>query len=464
MKKYLLISLGLLMLVACGKPKDANQAETIQKKSVKLYEVKVENLSAEITGNGNFEPVKEAEHTAVAADIIKVNHKNGDRVKAGDVIVVLSDKTIEATYQSAKANYLKAESDYNKALKFSEAEEKNSYVSAQSSMISAKESYEKAKRGNNKEDISTAEANVATAKQSYEQAKFNYDKYQKLYNEKLISQAEFIQYKTTYTQAKSSLDSAQNTLVTVKRGSDAEDLRSLEAQYNLAKSNYALASKNVNEKVWNNNITTYKASYLSAKANYDLAKKEYDDLTVRAKIDGVISGLTVKPYEKTSGTGVLFYVIEDKSMEISLGLNASEINKINMDSKVELYIDELKQSFVGKVVEISPAADATTKKFMIKVSMENIDNIVKKGMYAKVNIAGIPKDMMVVPKKAVVVKSLYKYVFLNSNGVAKQVKVELGAESGDYQEIITNEIKKGDKIVIDGQYLLQDNDSLEEVK
>lgn len=72
--------------------------------------------------------------------------------------------------------------------------------------------------------------------------------------------------------------------------------------------------------------------------------------------------------------------------------------------------------------------------------------------------------MMVVPKKAVVVKSLYKYVFLNSNGVAKQVKVELGAESGDYQEIITNEIKKGDKIVIDGQYLLQDNDSLEEVK
>ena len=32
------------------------------------------------------------------------------------------------------------------------------------------------------------------------------------------------------------------------------------------------------------------------------------------------------------------------------------------------------------------------------------------------------------------------------------------------QEILSDEIKTGDKIVIDGQYLLQDNDRVEEVK
>jgi hypothetical protein len=40
----------------------------------------------------------------------------------------------------------------------------------------------------------------------------------------------------------------------------------------------------------------------------------------------------------------------------------------------------------------------------------------------------------------------------------------VGSSSGIYQEIISEEIKQGDKIVIDGQYLLQDNDLIEEVK
>lgn len=450
------------MVFACGKPK---QEETVvTKKSVKTQVVKNENLNEVITGNGNFEPVNQAEHTAVAADVVKVNFKNGDRVKAGDVVVVLYDKSIKANYESAKANLMKAESDYNKSKKFSEAEEKNNYEGYKASMISAKEALDKAKRGNNTEDINIGKANVEKAQKSYEQAKFNYDKNKKLYEEKLISQSTFLNVETEYAQAKASLDSAKNTLVTIERGADAEDIRTLEANYNRAKSNYELATKNVKEKIWTNNITSYEANYLSAKANYELAKKEYDDLTVKAKIGGVVANLSVKANEKTSGTGVLFYVIEDKEMEVALGLNASEITKISIDSKVEIFVDELNTTYEGKVTEISPAADETTKKFMVKVKAVNGDNAIKKGLYAKVSVYGQTRDMMVVPKESVVVKNLYKYVFKVVDGKAKQIKVELGSSSGVYQEIISDEIKQGDKIVIDGQYLLQDNDLIEEVK
>lgn len=462
MKKYLLLTIGLLMVFACGKPKQ--EAPVVTKKSVKTQIVKNENLNEVITGNGNFEPVNQAEHTAVAADVVKVNFKNGDRVKAGDVVVVLYDKSIKANYESAKASLMRAESDYNKSKKFSEAEERNSYEGYKASMISAKEALDKAKRGNNSEDISTGKANVSKAQKSYEQAKFNYDKNKKLYEEKLISQATFLSYETDYVQAKASLDSAKNALATLERGADAEDIRTLEASYNRAKSNYELATKNVKEKIWTNSITSYEASYLSAKASYDLAKKEYDDLTVRAKIDGVVANLSVKANEKTSGTGVLFYVIQDKDMEVSLGLNASEVIKVSLDSKVEIFVDELNKTYEGKVSEISPAADEATKKFMVKVQAVNADNAIKKGLYAKVSISGQTRSMMVVPKTSVVVKNLYKYVFKVVDGKAKQVKVELGSSSGVYQEIISEEIKQGDKIVIDGQYLLQDNDLIEEVK
>lgn len=462
MKKYLLLTIGLLMIFACGKPKTTETVVT--KKSVKLQVVKNQILNEVITGNGNFEPVSQAEHTSVAADVVRVNFKNGDRVKAGDVVVVLYDKSIKANYESAKANLMKAESDYNKSKKFSEAEERNSYEGYKASMINAKEALDKAKRGNNSEDIDIGKSNVEKAQKSYEQAKFNYDKYKKLYEEKLISQSSFIGYETEYVQAKASLNSAKKSLTLLERGSEAEDIRSLEASYNRAKSNYELAQKNVKEKIWSNNITSYEANYLSAKASYDLAKKEYDDLTVRAKIAGVVANLSVKANEKTSGTGVLFYVIEDKEMEVSLGLNASEIVKISLDSKVQIFVDELNKTYEGQVTEISPAADETTKKFAVKVKAINADNSIKKGLYAKVTISGQERNMMVVPSSAVVVKNLYKYVFKEVSGKAKQVKIELGSSSGDYQEILTEEIKQGDKIVIDGQYLLQDNDLIEEVK
>ena len=91
MKKYLLLTIGLLMIFACGKPKTTETVVT--KKSVKLQVVKNQILNEVITGNGNFEPVSQAEHTSVAADVVRVNFKNGERVKAGDVGVVLYDKS-----------------------------------------------------------------------------------------------------------------------------------------------------------------------------------------------------------------------------------------------------------------------------------------------------------------------------------------------------------------------------------
>jgi len=195
-----------------------------------------------------------------------------------------------------------------------------------------------------------------------------------------------------------------------------------------------------------------------------LARQKYEDLTVKAKIDGIISGLDIKEYAKTAKEKSLFYIIDDNEMEVSIGLNASEIVQISKDSKVIISTEELGKTFEGQVSEISPAADPKTNKFMVKVKADNKESIIKKGMYTKVTIFAKEKEMLVVPKNAVVIKNLYKYVFKVVGGAAKQVKVEIGNSTDSLQEIITDEIKIGDKIVIDGQYLLQDNDFVEEVK
>ncbi len=464
MKKVIYLLVLSLALFACGK-KENKEAETEkQAKVVKLIEAKKELLNGQIRGNGSFEPANEAAQVSQEGEVVKVYYKNGDFVKAGTVVVQLEDRGIKSSYETARANLMNAEANYNKSLKFSKIQEQTQFESVKASMISAKESLDKARRGSKSEEIDIAKLAVNSAKLSFDQVKFNYDRNKKLYEEKLISQSAFLDIETQYLSAKSNYDKAQKNLELIELGADKEDIRKLEANYNQAKASYDLAQKNISEKVWENTITTYESSYLIAKANYELAKKNYDDLTVRAKIDGIIANLNVKTFERTTKNGDLFYVIDDKFMNIKVGLSASEMIQVAKGSKAKVFVEEIGQALEGEVIELDPSADPKTNKFMITVKVPNEKGIIKKGMYAKVEIDTSTKEMLVVPKNAVVVKNLNQYIFKVENGLAKQIKVEIGNATEDLQEILTDEIKKGDKIVIDGQYLLQDNDRVEEVK
>ena len=57
-----------------------------------------------------------------------------------------------------------------------------------------------------------------------------------------------------------------------------------------------------------------------------------------------------------------------------------------------------------------------------------------------------------------------RYVFINRNGVANRVPVVLGQRIDDNVEIISNEIKEGDEIVVTGQSRLVDGSKLNIVK
>ena len=73
---------------------------------------------------------------------------------------------------------------------------------------------------------------------------------------------------------------------------------------------------------------------------------------------------------------------------------------------------------------------------------------------------------LLVPYQSVLklIGSNERYVFVNNNGVAKRVKVELGKRYDRDIEIISEELKDGDELVVVGQGRLVDGVKLEIVK
>ena len=254
----------------------------------------------------------------------------------------------------------------------------------------------------------TAKANYLSAQSTYKIAYNNYKKFKTLYSQELVSYLEYVNYENNYIKAEGNLK--------------------------------------------------------SSKANYENLKSDFDKLNRRADISGVIGNLFGKLGEKVEASTNLFTVINDKNMETYIGFPAEWLNEINVGQEVKVKVPDISKTFVGKITEINPIAEKDTKKFMIKILVDNKDNLIKDGMYSFVTVPSGQRDGLSIQDEAIFVRNLLSYVFKVENGKAKRVEVKLGATNLPYTQISSPELKPGDDIVVKGVFGLEDGERVEEVK
>lgn len=81
--------------------------------SVKVAQVKTENISFDFVANGNFAPTQELNFSAEkSGKVIKVLVDEGDYVTVGQTLVIVRSDVINVNAQTAKAAYDNAKSDY----------------------------------------------------------------------------------------------------------------------------------------------------------------------------------------------------------------------------------------------------------------------------------------------------------------------------------------------------------------
>ena len=129
----------------------------------------------------------------------------------------------------------------------------------------------------------------------------------------------------------------------------------------------------------------------------------------------------------------------------------------------EIYPDKV---FPAKVEVIYPTIDASSHTFQTKIVIPNSHNLLRPGMYITTTIGLGKADAIVVPYQSVekLVGANDRYVFINDNGRAKRVAVELGQRFDQDIEIISPEIKEGVEMVVKGQHKLVDGVKINIVK
>ena len=205
-------------------------------------------------------------------------------------------------------------------------------------------------------------------------------------------------------------------------------------------------------------------------AQYNSTKEQLDFLQintyVKAPFAGVISAKNYEDGELYSGQPILVLTQIDKLKALVAIPEAyfpqfKEGMKLTLTS--EIYPD---QTFPATVEVVYPTIDASSHTFQVKVVVPNGKNLLRPGMYVTTAIGLDKANVITAPYQAVekLVGANDRYVFINENGRAKRVAVELGQRFDQEIEIIAPEIVPGVEMVTTGQHKLVDGVKLNVVK
>lgn len=189
------------------------------------------------------------------------------------------------------------------------------------------------------------------------------------------------------------------------------------------------------------------------------------------KLISPISGyVTARNYDAGDMTGGLPVVTIEQTSQVKILLNVSEIyyKKVQKGMPVEIQLDAYEErTFGGKVSIVYPSVDQNTHTFQVEVTINNEDQAVRPGMFARATINFEYKDHVVIPDVALVKQmgagDRYVYVYEASSNTVRYQKVELGRHMGDKYEILSG-LNVNDKIVVAGQSRLTDGKKVEVVK
>ena len=169
--------------------------------------------------------------------------------------------------------------------------------------------------------------------------------------------------------------------------------------------------------------------------------------TLRAPFDGVISRKPANPGDLAS-PGITLLEIEGTSdFQVEAALPDSLIASLAVGTPLTVEIPATGARFTGPIAELSSAADASAHTVLAQITVPP-GTPVRSGEFARVEIAGAPVRMLLVPTTAVSTVGQLERVFVaGDDGRAILRLVKTGASRGDRTEILAG-LDDGERVVV----------------
>jgi RND family efflux transporter MFP subunit len=220
-----------------------------------------------------------------------------------------------------------------------------------------------------------------------------------------------------------------------------------DSRYKVAKAAYDLSVQAVEN---------LRAQLAQSRASAALAQKKLGDATIRAPFAGQVKERTVTQGQYLKVQTPVMVIVSVDPLRVRLKVPEKMAAWARVGQQVTVSVDAFAdRTFTGSISRINPSVDQQTRTFEVEALIDNRDNSLKPGFFAK---AIIPSDKidnaLFLPQDALLyVYGVYK-VFVIEAGILKEKEVKLGERLGDEVEIIEG-LASGERVAlpIQGQEL-----------
>lgn len=232
-----------------------------------------------------------------------------------------------------------------------------------------------------------------------------------------------------------------------------------------------------NQKVEFNRISQLYSVGGASKSEYDNAKMQLDILTTQYRqlvqntqlispVSGVVTARNYDNGDMYSSSNPILTIEQLNPVKLLVNISETFYRYIKVGQDLDITLDAYPdESFTGTVSIVYPTIDEATHTFPVEVKVNNKDQKVRPGMFARATITMENAEHVVVPDASIVkqVGAGDRYVYTYKDGKVSYDKVELGKHIGDKYEIISG-VEPGSKVVIAGMSRLANGVEVKVVK
>lgn len=251
---------------------------------------------------------------------------------------------------------------------------------------------------------------------------------------------------------------ANQILVELEQDDYAIGLARAEASYKQSRENYERSQKLFAEKIISpQEFERAQTEFQINEAAYKQAKNQLEDTKIRAPFSGQIGFSDATLGKLVSQSAPLLSVVDLSSVFVTVNLSDSYISQAKIGQTAEISLSSFTgQTFTGKIAQIAPAADKTSKTFPVKIVLDNSSHRFKAGMLAEAKLSFNQRsDVLKIPAEAIIDEVGTKAVYVVEKDTARRRTVTPGITDGRMVEIVSG-LAEEEFVVILGQNNLEE--------
>jgi HlyD family secretion protein len=352
--------------------------------------------------SGRIESYQSDLGAKVGGRIESIAVREGDRVKAGQVIAKLDDPELSAQLAAAKARVNAAQQGVTQAelqvdVVNSQVQEAQLTLAQAQGDTTGQVSQSEAAVATANAQLLSAQAQARQAASALELARVDRDRFSTLVAQGAVSQQQFDQAQTQFEAAQDTLAAQQAAAAAAEQQINAAEGALTQSQTSQLNPEIRTAQVNRTQKQQaqaESQIVAANAELAQAKASQSEIEAQLNNLEIKSPIDGIVLTRTVEPGEVISAGAPVITVVNLENVYLRGYIPEGQVGEVRVGQAAQVFLDSAPaQPLAATVSAIDTEAsftpeniyfkdDRVTQVFGLKLDIDNPGGFAKPGMPA----------------------------------------------------------------------------------